>query len=169
MQEEKNFAPLPEIFPTNDIPMLGTETEEYLNRMILEEIDERNKIQREMKEDISKFYRATQTDVCFDPTQIEFMIQANNRIDALQKRLEKLNNGQPLSHEEVEETKARVNAYSSFFSDQGESLLKSIELMEAKTQQIIGKSMPHLIACYEKELIINHDNRKKISDLNQQK
>lgn len=145
-----------------------SERSERINQLLEKEIEARNTIVQNSKERLYEFLRNANADVCFDPAHIDFFTDAQQRIDFLTDRLNRLSRGEKPSPAEIEEVERRVDAAGSFFSGINEPLSAQLELIENQTQALY-KKISMQIREYEDELLKNRELKQKIAEKVQQR
>ena len=157
------MVPPPEISPPQFYQNQSNSLDDYFYNETISQLETRDYYKSDTKNHIMKIRNIIERDLCFDSGEIDYLSNMHRRINDLKEGILRLENNGTATNEEINETKIRTKNYSDFFNcDFGRQIQHNYADMEQKTNRIVSKNIPQLIANYEKELLLNNELKKKM-------
>lgn len=123
---------------------------------------QRDAVAADTRNRIAEIGRRLESNACIDPGEIDYVSSMQTCVDALRALSVRMESGGAATADDIAAVKVRVRNYAEFFGSQfGQQIRRNYADMEQKTEKIVTKVIPQLIANYERELVLNAELKKR--------
>lgn len=133
-----------------NINVVETETEEFMNKFIRNELDKQNRLINDGKARDEKFFAKFNGKVPLDPLYKEYIDQLELKNSDLQNKIDSLLLGNEPDYEYINNLIKTMSQVSEITPENYNKLQKKIENIQSETNKILNEEIPALIAEYER-------------------
>jgi hypothetical protein len=141
-----------------------SERDTVLEERLYEALAARDRLNRDTESRVDEFAAAALQDNIYDPVFIEYFTNTQQSIAELTADLARIRAG-GINRDDVRRTKDRISSMTPFFTEQPESISKSIATLDKKTSTLIQKTIPAAISELEKEMAMNRTLKLRVRAL----